>query len=147
MESNENEGAVPLPEPDEESEANDGIGYENPPKDSRFRAGQSGNPKGRPPGSKSRKEIVEEIAGEMHLVDEGGDCRWRSVLELVLLSLRNRSLEGNVRAFRIVSDLIVKYEPQESEKVGGFMVFPERAATMEEWAEYYGVDIVKEEEL
>lgn len=146
METNENEGAVPPSEPDEESEADDGIGYENPPKGTRFKTGQSGNPKGRPPGAKSRKKIVEEIAGEMYLIDEGGECRRRSILELVLLSLRNRSLEGNVRAFRTVFDLNVKYEPQESEISGGYIVLPERAATMEEWAEDHGVEIVNEED-
>jgi len=36
------------------------VGYKKPPENTRFRRGQSGNPRGRPRGSKSWKTLVEE---------------------------------------------------------------------------------------
>jgi hypothetical protein len=102
------------------------------PKDSRFKPGCSGNLKGRPPGAKNRKKILEEIANEMHWVVEGDERRRRSTLELVLLSLRNRAIEGNVKAFRAVHELLVKYGPREASKSGGKLIVP-GLLTDEEW--------------
>ena len=38
----------------------DEVGYRKPPKPHRFKNGQSGNPRGRPKGSKSRKPVLSE---------------------------------------------------------------------------------------
>ena len=83
-------------------------------------------------GAKSRTKIVEQIANEMHWVVEGGEKRQRSTLALVLLSLRNRSVEGNVRAFRALHDDLAKYGPQEPTNSGGYLIVPE-VLTVEEW--------------
>ena len=43
-------------------------GYGQPPEKGKFRAGQSGNPRGRPKGSKNKATILKEIAAEEHVV-------------------------------------------------------------------------------
>ena len=48
------------------------VGYKKPPKHSRFRRGQSGNPRGRPRGSKSWKSLLEEELNRKITVVEGG---------------------------------------------------------------------------
>lgn len=108
------------------------VGYGKPPRHGRFQPGRSGNPKGRPPGARGRAKIVATIAGETHAVTENGVRQRRSTLELVLLSLRNRAVTGNVKAFRAVHELLQRYGPQEPQQAGGVLVVPERL-TPEEW--------------
>ncbi len=108
------------------------VGYGNPPLKGRFKEGQSGNRRGRPRGSKNRKTIVREIANEAHAVTEDGQRRQRSTLELILLTLRNRAAEGDVRAFRAYTKYLAKFEPQETHSKGGYLVVPAEM-TPEEW--------------
>ncbi len=103
------------------------VGYRKPPLIRRFKVGQSGNRRGRPRGLKNRKTIVREIAYEMHAVTEDGQRRHLSTLELMLLALRNRAAEGNVRAFRAYKKYLEKYEPQDTHPNAGYLVV---AATM-----------------
>lgn len=117
---------------DESHPADESVGYGRPPRQSRFQPGRSGNPNGRPRGARGRAQIVEAIAGETHLVTENGVRQRRSALELVLLSLRNRSFTGHVKAFRAVHELLQRYGPQEAQHVGGFLVVPEPLPP-EEW--------------
>jgi hypothetical protein len=119
-------------EPDVAPAANR-VGYGNPPPETRFSPGQSGNPRGRPRGAKGHKQIVRKIANEMHWVVEDGKRRRRSTLELVLLQLRNLAAQGNVQAFRACRNLSAKYSPQETETRLGYMVVPEPITTIEEW--------------
>ena len=100
------------------------VGYGNPPLKRRFKSGQSGNRRGRPRGSKNRKTIVRKIANEMHAVTEDGRRRRRSTLEVMLLALRNRAAEGNVRAFRAYKKYLAKFEPQETHSRFGVLVAP-----------------------
>jgi hypothetical protein len=102
----------------------DTVGYGNPPMIRRFKPGHSGNPRGRPRGSKNRKTIVKRIANEMHAVTEDGRRRRRSTLELMLLALRNRAAEGNFRAFRAFKKYLTKFEPQDTPSKLGFLVVP-----------------------
>jgi len=97
------------------------VGYGVPPGPRRFK--DSGNPAGRPKGAKGRKTIVKTVAGEMHTVTEDGKQRRRSTLELVLLRLRNKALEGkHVRAFDTFHALLKRYGVQESEEPRGCLV-------------------------
>ncbi len=47
------------------------VGYGKPPRHSRFKPGQSGNPKGRKRGSKSTGTLLREILDEKVVVREG----------------------------------------------------------------------------
>lgn len=103
-----------------------------PPLVRRFKSGQSGNRKGRPRGSRNRKTIIREIAQQSHTISEHGkECR-RTVLEMMLLALRNLALEGNVRAMRAYEDHLNEFEPQDSSSKYGCMVAP-AALSPGEW--------------
>ena len=106
--------------------------YSNLPKHSRFKPKQSGNRKGRPPGAKGRKKIVQEIAMEVHEIEIDGAIRRLSTIELVILSLRALALKPNVRAFRAWHKLLAKYGPQEPVVAGGYLIVPE-TLTFAEW--------------
>ena len=100
------------------------VGHGNPPMKRRFKSGESGNPKGRPKGSKNRKTIVRTIMNEMHTVTEDGRRRRRSTIELMLIAFRNSVVEGNPRAFREYRKILAKYEPQASNSKLGCLVVP-----------------------
>ena len=67
----------------EEPPEDEPVGYGKPPKEQRFKA--SGNPKGRPRGSKNLKTIVKEVAAETHKLTIDGKSGRYSTLELVLI--------------------------------------------------------------
>ena len=102
------------------------------PRDTRFKRGQSGNPKGRPRGARGNKAILERVAGERHAVTIHGERQRLSTFQLVLRVIRDKSIKGNSRAIRAVGDLATKYGEQEAPDGVGFLVVPERL-TAEEW--------------
>ena len=77
-----------------------GSGYRRPPAASRFRKGQSGNPRGRPRGSRSQQAPYEVVLGQMVTVRENGTERKLTAAEAFLLHITKRGLEGDSAAAR-----------------------------------------------
>jgi hypothetical protein len=130
--ANSEEPAFPASGPGKPGCGSD-VGYGRPPEHSKLKPGQTANRRGRPRGARGRKQVVREIAGETHVVVEGGKRQRRTTLDLVLLMLRNRAAEGDVRAFQLYHELHQQYAPQElSDKPRGTVIVPE-IATREQW--------------
>lgn len=108
------------------------MGYKAPPEAHQFKKGRSGNPRGRPKGAKGKRQIAEKVLLEKHEVVESDRKVHRTTLELILLTLRNKSFEGSNRAFKDLEKLSVKYDPQPQTKVPGLLVVPGRL-TMDSW--------------
>ena len=118
-------------EPDENGN-DEKVGYGNPPKHSRFKPGRSGHREGRRQGAMGRKGIVEKIAYEVHRVSEGGKTRLCTTLELVVITVRDLAINGNVRAHDEVHRLSKIYGAQEPDRSAGYLVVPE-PIPMAEW--------------
>jgi hypothetical protein len=75
-------------------------GYLLPPKSGRFTKGQSGNPNGRPKGSKGLANVV--LRESRQLVRINGPRGSRSVtkLEATVLQLVNKAAQGDIRSQR-----------------------------------------------
>jgi Family of unknown function (DUF5681) len=78
--------------------AGDEVGYGKPPKKNRFSKGKSGNPRGRPKGSKSVASILEQAARERVSVTIGGETRIMSKLEATAIQMANKAAAGDPKA-------------------------------------------------
>jgi len=81
------------------------VGYRNPPFASRFRKGQSGNPKGRPRGRRSELPY-EAVLGQKVIIRENGRERRVTAAEAFILQLTKRGLDGDSAAARAAIDAI-----------------------------------------
>jgi hypothetical protein len=74
------------------------VGYGKPPKHTRFKPGQSGNPKGRKPGSKNVMTLLEQTLFDTVKVRENGKVRRVPAIQACLLNLRNQAIKGESKA-------------------------------------------------
>jgi hypothetical protein len=82
------------------------VGYARPPKQMRFQSGQSGNPKGRPRGAKNLTILLGQALSERVLVTENGRRRSLSKLAAACKQLVNRALSGDLRAMKLLLELV-----------------------------------------
>lgn len=75
------------------------VGYGRPPVSTRFRKGQSGNPRGRPRG-RPNKPPYEAVLGQIVTIREGGVERRVTAAEAFLLYMTKQGLEGDNAAAR-----------------------------------------------
>jgi hypothetical protein len=74
------------------------VGYGKPPRAARFKPGQSGNPGGRPKGSRNLASDLAAELGELITVRAPGRARRVTKQRALIKSLMERALAGNVRA-------------------------------------------------
>ena len=80
------------------------VGYGRPPVHTRFQPGRSGNPKGRPRGSKNFSTLVDEELAKRVTVLENGKPRTMTMREALVKRLVNRAVGGDPRAITLVLD-------------------------------------------
>ena len=84
------------------------VGYGRPPSRTRFRKGQSGNPRGRPKGARNLATDLAEELGEVIEVRENGTVRRISKQRAMVKSLAAQTLKGNARATAQLFSLAVR---------------------------------------
>lgn len=88
------------------SDSADRVGYGHPPRHSRFRPGQSGNPTGRPKGRRSfRRDITAALDASRV---EGGKTNQQTLAE----ALVNDALAGNPVALKIVAPIALALDDE-----------------------------------
>jgi Family of unknown function (DUF5681) len=74
------------------------VGYCRPPLHSRFKPGQSGNPKGRPKQSRNLRTIVKQVLSEDMQIREAGRSRRMPAMEALVRTIRARAFKGDPKA-------------------------------------------------
>ena len=88
------------------------MGYKRPPKAYQFEPGQSGNPRGRPKGTRNLSTDLAEISSRRISIRENGKERRISRQEAMLLSLYAKALHGDVKAATSIVNMLMKLSPQ-----------------------------------
>ena len=91
------------------------VGFGRPPIEHQFKTGRSGNPKGRPKGSRNFSTEVKRMLEMTVPVDLDGKRRHMSTLAATLLRMRNLAITGNVPAIDRVIEFAIREsaEPQD----------------------------------
>jgi Family of unknown function (DUF5681) len=87
----------------------DGVGYGRPPKATQFKKGHSGNPKGRPKGTRPVGAVLQEILGQRIAVTENGRTRRLPALEVMLRRLANDAMRSEPSALKLMLSLVDRY--------------------------------------
>jgi Family of unknown function (DUF5681) len=81
------------------------VGKGKPPRRTRFRKGQSGNPTGRRKGSVNMATLLERALNERVAVTENGKRKTITKLEAMLKQLANKAASGDTRVIRLLMPL------------------------------------------
>jgi hypothetical protein len=101
----------------EKKDGNCEVGFGKPPKHTRFRKGHSGNPKGRPRGSRNASTLLDEALKERVTISENGRRRKVTKLEAILKQLVNKAAGGDHRATQLLlANQIPKIEEHEASR-------------------------------
>lgn len=95
------------------------VGYGKPPAATRFKKGQSGNPKGRKPGAKGIAANIERELERKIIVREGGREIQITKGEALAKTLLTVGLKGNTAAIKLLAQLTAETgesgDPQHAE--------------------------------
>jgi hypothetical protein len=95
----------------------DGRKNNRPPIHARFREGRSGNPKGRPRGSRNTSEIFREEADRLVKLTEKGKTKKFSVREVIIRQQILKAMRGDTRAAGFILDRLPE-TPSETFTIG-----------------------------
>lgn len=77
-------------------------GYGKPPRHTRFQKGHSGNPKGRPRGSKNYATLLMEALHEPVIISENGRRKKITKQQVIIKQIVNRAASGDYRSIQLL---------------------------------------------
>ena len=86
------------------------IGYGKPPRRHQFRKGRSGNPRGRPKGSKNLSTLLLKSVNERVTVMDEGRPKRISKLEVMHKRLANKGATGDLKALQMILQRLEQLE-------------------------------------
>ena len=106
------------------------VGYRRPPLASRFQTGKSGNPSGRPKGSRDISAVISAALSERVTVTVNGQRRSITKWEAACAQMANKAAAGDRHCARQVINLLHQSEARDEARASGSPVAAEeRRAT------------------
>jgi Family of unknown function (DUF5681) len=84
--------------------------HKRPPRKGQFQPGQSGNPRGRPKGSRNIRTYVHELLGAKIPVIEGGKTRHIPRAEAIAIQLVNLAAKGDPKGLAAILSLTREFD-------------------------------------
>jgi hypothetical protein len=103
------------------------VGYKKPPVHTRFKPGQSGNPRGRPKRKPTESERLRKVLESRLPITENGKKKSLPVSEVVLKQLGKQSAEGKLAAIRLLFKIMEQLNIGKLENDGRFTLIIEGA--------------------
>jgi len=94
------------------------VGFGKPPAVTRFKKGQSGNPKGRPKGTLNIATVLARTLREKVVANESGRRKTITKLEAAVKQLVNKAASGDLRALRHLASLVASAEERAAKSPG-----------------------------
>jgi hypothetical protein len=85
------------------------VGYRRPPKGTQFKKGKSGNPRGRPKGSRNVGAVLRDVIDQKIQITENGKIRNLPALEVMLRRAFNDAMRSGPGAQKFFFSLIDRY--------------------------------------
>jgi hypothetical protein len=115
------------------------VGYGKPPSGGRFRKGRSGNPKGRPKGTKNLKtDLAEELQERVVVSERGGARHCISKQRALIKTVLAKALSGDSRACTTALNLTLKVNESEEHEVSDAGLSPDDLALVTEFLLRHG---------
>ncbi len=92
------------------------IGYGKAPEEKRFKQGKSGNPQGRPKGSKNTYTLLNDILNQKIVVSEGDEKIKISKKMAMLTQLVNKGVKGDIKAISALLPHLLIADLKEEER-------------------------------
>lgn len=96
------------PTADDAEKGNYQVGYKRPPRQTRFKPGQSGNPRGRPKGTPNHRTTVNKVMNEKISLREGEKKRRMTKFEALLQAQANKGMKGDARSAGMIINVMGK---------------------------------------
>lgn len=93
------------------------VGFKKPPKHTQFKPGQSGNPAGRPKGTKNLATDLAEELSQQIVVLEGGQQIQVSKQRAMVKSLLAKAMKGDTQAAGVLIKLVSEIERSKGNEV------------------------------
>jgi uncharacterized protein DUF5681 len=93
------------------------VGYGRPPVHTRFKPGQSGNPKGRPRGSINLQTLLMKLALKKAAITENGRPRKISKLEVAYTQMVNKAAAGDIKSLLALVKLLEPRAPKTKKEI------------------------------
>jgi hypothetical protein len=95
------------------------VGKGRPPTATRWKPGQSGNPKGRPKGTRNAATMAKAELARKIIVNLNGVKRKMSVAQIAFRRLGDKSTGGDIKAFNYLLTLQDNVAPADVDTAGG----------------------------
>lgn len=114
------------------------VGYKKPPAANRFKKGRSGNPRGRPKGSRNAAgELNGILNSKVTVRDKNGNATRTTYLRAILQQLVLRGARGEHSAIRMLLQFLLSngaFEPA-NDRPSGVIIAPATILDPREWFE------------